>query len=673
MFFRKTFSKNSKSPILQLVENIRTINGVRQKLVVSLGTQLNIPKDKQKDVARTVKQRLHGQQSMFDTDPDVISFADRIVKKIQTEGKWNSIRDQVVKFRKESESQVTAEIFVNDVEHGYNRELGPVLIGHYFWNYLKFPEILKECGFNERQIQSAEISILNRLIAKDSENAILSWLQTVALEDIMDLDMSQYRNRYGSDRFYGISDKLLQHQEEIETEIYQREKSLFNLTDSIFLYDLTNTYFEGQCRRNPKAEYGGNQKEKRNDCPYVVAAMVLDGEGFIRHHRVFNGKMKDTQSLAIILNELKKDSEDQCLPTIVFDRGVVSEENLELLKQYKGLEYIVACRPNEEFPFIEDFRSGGFNILEGRDKKCPVEIMLKQVDEEVFLLCKSEGRKAKETAIRNKSEQKLEEELKSLQQSIQKGRENRPKEIERRIGRLKERYSKVAKYYEITYTDYTFSHILPKEQEISKRLIKSFNKLKEKVDKNDMTYKALKKKLEELKNKYPEEFGRVEIQLTEPILTWKPIDEKQDNETSLDGKYLLKTSRKDLHANEIWHLYMMLTNVEESFRYLKSYLGIRPVFHQKEKRVDGHIFISILAYHLLHSIEYTLRQNGINSRWSTIKRVVSTHSYSTIQLPTVNGAVINLRKAGIPESVHEEIYKKLGVNYKNLPIKKVLA
>ena len=109
----------------------------------------------------------------------------------------------------------------------------------------------------------------------------------------------------------------------------------------------------------------------------------------------------------------------------------------------------------------------------------------------------------------------------------------------------------------------------------------------------------------------------------------------------MDGNYLLKTNRLDLSQDEIWHLYMMLTRVENAFRDLKSHLGLRPNFHQIEDRMDGHIFISILAYHLLHSIEYTLRQKGDHSRWSTIKRLVSTHRYATINLPTSKGPIID--------------------------------
>jgi hypothetical protein len=132
MFFREAISKNSKSPVLQLVENIRTERGPRQRLVVSLGTYLRIPKAKRSEVARIVQERLSGQQSLFEYDSQAFAYADKIVKKIQTEGKWNSAREQAVKFAEITKDKNTAEIFVDGVQHGYNRELGPLLIGDYW-------------------------------------------------------------------------------------------------------------------------------------------------------------------------------------------------------------------------------------------------------------------------------------------------------------------------------------------------------------------------------------------------------------------------------------------------------------------------------------------------------------------------------------------------------------
>ena len=692
MFFRPKYSKNSKKPVLQLIESIRTEKGPRQRVVVSLGTHLHIPKEKQSEVARVVKERLLGQKSLFDHNTDIIAYSDKVVKKIQTDGKWHSTREQVCKFKEEVKGKPTAEVFVDDVQHCYNRELGPLLIGHHFWNQLDFPTILSECGFKEKQVETAEVSILNRLIAQDPENKIPLWIQTSAVPDLLNIKYPTWK--IGNDRFYRISDKLLRNQDKIEKLLYQREKDLFNLEDCIFLYDLTNTYFEGICANNPKAEYNANQKEKRTDCPQVVVAIVLDSEGFIRRHRIFTGKMSDTKSFEKILTLLEKDfseasaktttsyqedisvEKDKQIPTFIFDRGITSDDNIKLL-QSKKLKYIVACRSCDETDFIPDFKNGEFNILRdgGDSKEKKIEILLKHKGDELFLLCKSEGRQSKETAMRNNREIKFEDKLINLSNQIRKGRENNPVNIERRIGRLHESYSSVAKYYKITYQHCEFSYNIQSKykNKLSKRLKNSLKILEKKSKNNTISFPKIKKKLSEFEQKYRVDYSKINIHIKEPVLTWHTIDELEAEERAMDGNYLLKTNRKDLDQVKIWNTYMMLMGLENAFRDIKSHLGLRPNYHQKEPRVDGHINISILSYHLLHSIEYTLKQKDDHSRWSTIKRLMSTHNYSTIQLPTVNGTVINVRKAGVPEAIHIDIYKKLGISYSNLPIRKTLA
>ncbi|MCD6322522.1 MAG: IS1634 family transposase [Clostridiales bacterium] len=477
--------------------------------------------------------------------------------------------------------------------------------------------------------------------------------------------------RYGDDRFYRVSDKLLKNQSHIETALYKKESDMFYLEDSVFLYDLTNTYFEGQCELNPKAEYGGHQKEKRNDCPQVVVALIVDTKGFIRRHRMFNGKMNDVKSLSYILKELEEEFEGRELPTFIFDRGVVSEGNLELLKNYK---YIVASRTNEEMEFVEEFENGEFTALPGRDekKKSQIKVLLKEHNDLQYLLCKSSGRKQKEAAMRNKQELKLEEELNNLAKQVKKARDRDVSEIERKVGRLKERYSRVAKYYWFKYDPCKFELKFPAEQ-LNSRLHRSLELLVKKFNKGDISYNQLYANLKSREEKYPEDFARHEIKLTEPVLKWGTNDEKTSQAEQLEGNYLIKTNRKDLKADEIWNIYVMLTRVEKAFRDLKTHLGLRPNYHQLEDRVDGHIFISILAYHLMHTIEYVMRQQGISSSWASIKRLVSTHAYATIQLPIAGKSTINLRKPGIVEGIHETIYRKLKVDYRNLPIRKTVV
>ena len=461
--------------------------------------------------------------------------------------------------------------------------------------------------------------------------------------------------------------KAQYHQEEIEKNLYRREKDLFGLEDSIFLYDLTNTYFEGVCARNPKAEFSKNQKEKRTDCRQIVVALMVDGDGFIRRHRLFNGKMSDAMSLKKILEKLADDFENKNLPTIIFDRGVVSKENLEFLKSHKHLKYIVMCRPGEEALFADEFKTGDFETITGI--KSRVEVSLETRGDEVFVLCKSEGRKEKETAMRTQREQRFEEALKKLSKQSCRTKNNGASRIEQGIGRLKERYSSVAKYYDIHYDHWTFSYEM--EGSAPKRLANSLENVSRKIVENKITFNALRKATDQFKEKYPGQ--KIRINIKPPELTWHTIDEKEVYERQMDGNYLLKTNRNDLDKKDIWKLYIMMTRVENAFRDLKSHLGLRPNFHQKEKRVDGHIFISILAYHLLHSIEHTLRMHGNRSRWATIKRLVSSHHYASIQLPTTNGTVINVRKPGMPEGIHIEFYNKLNINFESLPIKQNLA
>lgn len=667
MFFREVCSKNSRMPVLKLLESIRTERGPKPRVVVSLGTRFKIPKEDRRVVARIVQERLRGQPSLLVSDPRLFQYADYVVKKIQNEGKWDSARQRVIEF-KGSEKR-TAEVFIDDVTHGYNRELGPILVGDAFWKRLKVPEILRACGFRPSEMNAAEISVLNRLIAQDCEHGILAWLKTVAMDELIGIHSMQY----GQDRFYRISDKLLKNQGYIEDELYRREKDLFSLEDCIFLYDLTNTYFEGVCSRNPKAKYNKNQKEKRSDCPQVVVALLLDGDGFIRRHRVFDGKMSDTNSLRRILEGLENDFGDKQMPTLVFDRGMVSEENMALLATYPSLHYIVMCRSNEEAKFAEAFQTETFDVVSGRDAKKKVEVLMKPEDDMVYLLCKSEGRRSKEQAMRNRREEKLEGELKKLSDQIGKGKENDPVKIEQRIGRIKERFGKVSQYYEIRYAHWQYTYRLPSHERIPKRLENSFATLKKKADRNGITFPALEKKLSAMQEKYPSDYHKVEMHLKAPEFIYAPIDEIREREKGFDGNYLLKTNRKDLNASEIWKLYVMLTRVENAFRDLKSYLGLRPNRHHNEDRVDGHIFLSILGYHLLHSIEHTLRQRGDHFRWATIKRIISTHEYATIQLPTTNGTVINIRKPGELEGIHKEIYDKLKIDYKGLPVNRNLA
>ena len=666
MFFRETITKASQNPVMQLVENYRIGAKVKQRIIVSLGTEMVIPIRLRKKVARSIEDKLMGIQIVWE-DPKIATIAEPIVRKIQSQGKWRSLRYEKKLQKVKSQIKETAEIYVDDLVHGYTRELGPCLIGHEFWKRLNFDKILTSCGFNPNQLLTAQISILNRLIEGDNENNILTWIQTSAIGDLLGTDVE----RFGKDRFYRISDKLLSKKEIIEQQLYEREKSYFGINNTLVLYDLTNSYFEGQSENNPKAQFSKNQKEKRTDCPQIVVALILDGEGFVRRHFTFEGKMSDSKSLALILENFKDEFKNQENATVVIDKGIANEGNIKLIEETYGLKYIVASQGSEEKQFAETFTTADFVSLK-KDKNNEVKVHIEKQNDVNYLLCKSSGRAKKEVSMRNKRELSFEKDLLKLKQRISRGKINATADVSMAIGRIRERHNKISHYYDIEYKSYKFEYSLPEDENIiSKRVTKMLLNRKEKALLYKMNYLALAKDIEKMKQNYSKDFEDIKTMVIEPSLVWAIKKEKADQREMLEGNYVLKTNRKDLDDSDIWNTYVMLTKVEKAFRNLKTDLALRPNPHHLEHRVDGHVFISILAYHLLHGIEYSLRQKDMNVWWSSIKRVMSSHCYGTIVAPTVKGTVINIRKSGVPEEIHIEIYNNLKIDYTNLKKTKV--
>jgi transposase len=234
-------------------------------------------------------------------------------------------------------------------------------------------------------------------------------------------------------------------------------------------------------------------------------------------------------------------------------------------------------------------------------KKSPVQVKRRTKEGEVYILCISAGREEKDRAIRVKHEERLIKDLQGLKARVEKGQLKKSEKIHEAIGRLKERYPRVARYYRM---------------------------------------------------EYDAEHNRV---------GWQEEAEKKAIAAKLDGSYVLKTDRQDLTADEIWRTYILLTRVESAFRSMKSPLMERPIFHHLKNRTQTHIFLCVLAYHLLVAIEKRFLDKGIHTSWWTIRQELSTHQVLTVVLPTADGRVLKIRKAGSLEPVHREIYDTLRI------------
>ncbi|MCP4652586.1 MAG: IS1634 family transposase [Candidatus Omnitrophica bacterium] len=519
-------------------------------------------------------------------------WAEKIIKELSKTNKQP---------QKETVAADTIPFKTNKIKHSDTTELGPILPVMKAWETLDFPSILTSLGFNPSQIRDSALSIMNRLIDPCSENSLPEWIKTTSFEDLFGKPVRGGKK----DRFYRIADLLYKNKEKIEMALREKEVSLFNLEEVIILYDLTNTYFEGESQRNPKAKRG-NSKEKRFDAPLLSVGLVLDSEGFVIRHDVFDGNSHDSQSLIPMVQKLQERQKKTEKPLIILDSGFSSEENLNQL-QKEGFDYIVVGKRPIRLAYEKEFSTLPFKEVEGRPGRPSVKIATKEEGHEKIILCQSEGRKKKEEGILSKAEDRYLKDLEKLKIRLQKGQLKKVDVIHKALGRLLERHPRVARYYDVTFDQKKWS------------------------------------------------------------LSWKRQDEKYESAFKANGNYCLRTNRKDLDDQKIWHLYISLTRVESGFKTLKSHLGLRPVFHQREDRCDSHIFITILAYRLLHWIEYSLRKHNEVRSWKSIRRVLKTHAYTTISLFSDEGKALHLRVPGTPEWEQKRIYKLLGINYTTLP------
>jgi transposase len=600
MFIVKVYKKNKNSskrfPCYNLVESIRINNNPKQKLILSLGNldAFNFTKEDLTELAKRIESLLLGQMEMFNSNEQIEdlarTFSQRIIK--------NKAKPMTAEDSKE-----ILNVKASSIEASDSRTIGAEYVGLSMWDELGLTEILRELEFKENEIDICKLLVIGRLVNPASELATTYWARKIsALDELIGRNYS----RLSKNILYEMSDKLYANKEIIEEKLSKKEQNLFKLEEKIILYDLTNTYFEGMCEKNPKAKFG-RSKEKRNDCRIITVGMVVDGEGFPKFSNFYDGNIAEIKTFEETLNDLvvkRKDKKD--VPTVVMDAGIASEDNLNLIKE-KGYKYIVVKRggiPKE----IEENEPFEEIIKEEKEKNIKIEVKRYDINEEIYLYCKSSQKEVKEKSMLGKIENLFVENMNNLKESIKKGTIKALEKINQKIGRIKEKYSRISYYYDI--------------------------------------------EVKENENK------EVEIIFTK----------NEEKKKKIEGTYILRTNRTDLSNEGIWNLYRTLGAIETSFKSLKSELGMRPNYHQLGHRAEGHIFISILAYHLLHSIETRLKSKKDNRTWETIRTILSTQTRITISLNKTDGEGYHLRICTTAEEEHRKIYKNLSL--KEIPLEK---
>jgi transposase len=602
MFIRASIQKKKTQTeyrTFKLVESFRTERGPRQRTVLNLGADFDLPEAHWKDLANRIEVIITRQEPIFTYAPEVERLARKYVRRIiKQEGRDAGCRIRAGRAVADRESEYLPDYQVVDVNSTENEDPRSVGAEHVVLETIRelgLQEKLLEMGFSHPWKDVAISVIAGRLINPCSELETHWWLRhKSAIDELMGTDFSLLPQ----DRVYRVSDKLLKGRDELEDYLSCKERTLFNLQETIILYDLTNTFLEGTGKLNHKAMFGVS-KEKRYDCPLVTLGLVLDGDGFPKRSRVFEGNVSEGKTLEKMLLGLGKEP-SLIKPLIIVDAGIATEDNLEWLRDNHYDYLAVSRRRKRAIP--EELASRMVTVKE--DKQSLIRAVLENDEKtkEVEVWCHSIQKEKKEEGIKNLFRQRFEEGLKKIEAGLNKknGIKVYEKVIER-IGRLKERYSRTARHFEIA------------------------------VQKNDK--------------------DRV------TSLSWS----LKENLENTDGVYCLRTNRQGVKEQELWDFYNTIRDVEDAFRCMKSDLGFRPIRHHIERRSDGHLFITMLAYHILHAIRFKLRMKGIHDSWSKIRERLSMPTRNSTTQKREDGKVIHIRKSSRPEPHQKVIYDALSI------------
>src|SRR6266436_5364339 len=511
------------------------------------------------------------------------------------------------------EDPQVARVLLNKVRLERTRQFGACYLGLELWKRLEldhfFEEAIDEAPADVPWSRIAALLTINRLCAPGSELAVEQrWYPLTALDDLLGIE----EGKINDTRLYRCLDQILPHKTKLEGHLKERYGSLFGAEFDVLLYDLTSTYVEGAAEDNPMMRRGYS-RDHRPDCEQMVIALIVNSEGFPFSYETFDGNRADVSTVVTILRMVER-KYGKARRIWIFDRGIVSEENLAAIRK-RGGQYLVGTPRRQMKRFEAEL------VKEDWTRVRP-EVEVKKVaipqGEETYILCRTAGRKEKEKAIRSRFSNSMETALNSLEKAIVAGRLKDRNKMERRLGKIQARHPQVNDLYDVALRD---------------------------------TAEGVR-------------------------LSWQMKEDRKSWRESREGAYLLRTNLQAETAEELWSKYMQLTEAEASFRALKSELSIRPLFHQKEPRVKAHVMVAFLGYALWVTLKHLLKRraaivpqpsrSGVNNAqpFSAMKALalLSTLQSADIVLPTTDGREIRLRRITEPTAEQKSLLRQLGIS-----------
>jgi len=570
-----------------LVESYRTKKGSRQRIVTYLGELKASERSGWAQLGRRLDGRQRPQPSLFDPPPlDEPADAEPVLVRLK------GVRLERL------------------------RDFGDAWLGLGLWRLLGLDVLLEQllpCGREDVPWPLlAAILVIARFCEPSSELHIEhTWYRRSALEELLGVPAAKIY----SDRLYQGLDYLLPQKAALEKHLKERLGDLFDLHYDLLLYDVTSTYFEGQCRGNALAQRGYS-RDSRPDCPQVCIGLVVTEEGIPLGYEVFAGNMHDSKTIpAIVVAMETKYGRAQRI--WVLDRGMISEPNLQFLRE-RGGQYIVGTPKAMLRQFERALVEGEWHsVQEG------VEVKLVPGPEgaETFVLARSADRREKEQAMHQRFLQRLEMGLHKLRAAAESGRLRDPALANRRLGRLLQRYQRAAAAFDVQIV------VLP----------------------------AAEAPLSGRRRRSP--CLSISWTRAENWHTWAELSE---------GCYLLRTNLVDVDAATLWKRYIQLTDAEWAFRIHKDELCIRPIWHQKSERVQAHILVCFLAYVLWKTLAQLMKRSGLGDAPRPLLDELAKIKSGDVVLPTQSpdgspSRSVRLRCVTTPDAAQKVLLHRLGL------------
>ncbi|MBU4478867.1 MAG: IS1634 family transposase, partial [Candidatus Omnitrophica bacterium] len=482
---------------------------------------------------------------------------------------------------------------------------GDVFVGLLLWKKLELDSL-----FNKLQVPGREdiewkamfcLSVLARLCAPSSELAIA---ERWCDKTVLKDMLGIPVEKINDDRLYRTLDHIINHKDDVCKHLQDRYRDLFGTEFEFLLYDVTSTYFEGLAKKNKKAKRGYS-RDHRPDCLQVCIGLVVSKEGLPVGYEVFAGNRADVTTLDEIV-ELLENKYGKASRIWAFDRGVASEDNIAMLKE-RGISYVVGTPKGMLKKFAGELHEKNWGEVE---PDIEVKIIRTPLNHnESFVLCRSEGRREKERAIIENHRKKLEAELTKVQTAIRKGRLKDVAKAAERIGRWRGKYTRAEKLFDVEF----------------------------------------------IKDNAGE--------LIDCVLSYKKEHSEWSEKSS--GAYLLRTNLTKESPERLWKIYMQLSQAENAFRTSKDELGLRPIYHQIEQRVEAHIFICFLTLALWRTLELWAEKNGLGRSPRKLLDEFTKIKSMDIVIPIKDRPAIRLMAVSKPDQATQILLHKMGIRLPN--------